>query len=28
VLSLQIEASNRLNLSVLSQAQLTTLFYN
>jgi hypothetical protein len=28
VLSLQIEASNRFNLSVLSQAQLTTLFYN
>jgi len=28
MLSLQIEASNRFNLSVLSQAQLTTLFYN
>jgi hypothetical protein len=28
VISLQTEASNKLNISVLSQAQLTTLFYN
>jgi F-type H+-transporting ATPase subunit b len=28
MLTMQIEASNRFNLSVLSQAQLTTLFYN
>jgi hypothetical protein len=27
VLSLQIEASNRFNMTVLSQAHLTTLFY-
>jgi hypothetical protein len=28
VISLQTEASNKLNINVLSQAQLTTLFYN